>query len=250
MQHDMRRQTAESRVDKIDYSIKKINLYEQIADNLEQAIIRSGKKIEKLPSEQELCKRFDVSRTVVREALKVLKERGLIQSRNGEGSYITKPKTDTISNAINRIIQMDNIDNDDLHNMRLILETAGVRLAAIHASSGDIEKLESILEKMSDPSLPLDERIQLDAEFHNTIGIASRNELLGMFCRVMIILLNDYMVKGASGDDGIRKTHNQHRQVLDALKQKDPDKAEKAVRNHLTAARENVGKYEKGKKRP
>jgi GntR family transcriptional repressor for pyruvate dehydrogenase complex len=230
----------------IDYTITKTNLYEQIADTLEQAIIRSINDIEKLPSEQELSKRFNVSRTVIREALKVLKERGLIQSRNGEGSYVVVPKTDTISDALGRIIQIKNISNDNLHYTRMVLETAGVRLAALHIKPEELDNLKDILQKMTDLSLPLNERIRLDMEFHLAIVRAGQNELLEIFAEVMILLLKDYMVKGIFGPEGMAKTRSQHQKILDALKAQDPEKAERALHNHLSASRKNVEKYEEG----
>ena len=66
-------------MNEINYEVKKINLYEQVADTLEKAIVHSDDTFKKLPSEQELSGRFGVSRTVIREALKVLKERGLLR---------------------------------------------------------------------------------------------------------------------------------------------------------------------------
>ncbi|MDR1932109.1 MAG: FadR family transcriptional regulator [Spirochaetales bacterium] len=231
-------------MNKIDYTVTKTNLYEQIADILEQAILRDT-QAQRLPSEMELSRRFNVSRTVIREALKVLKERGLIQSRNGEGSYISKPNTDTVSNAVNRIVQMDNISNDDLHNMRLILETAGVRLAALNAAPDEIEHLQNILRQMDDESLPWDRRVNFDAEFHITLAQASRNDLLGVFIEVMTMLLSEYMSKGIFGSEGIKKTLFQHRKILEAIRSKDPDAAEEALRRHLAASRENVGIYER-----
>jgi GntR family transcriptional repressor for pyruvate dehydrogenase complex len=230
----------------IDYTITKTNLYEQIADALEQAIIRSINDIEKLPSEQELSKRFNVSRTVIREALKVLKERGLIQSRNGEGSYVVVPKTDTISDALDRIIQIKNISNDNLHHTRLVLEIAGVRLAAVNIKPEELDNLKDILQRMSDLSLPLDERIRLDMEFHLAIARAGQNELLEIFAEVMLLLLKDYMAKGIFGPEGMVSTRNQHQKILDALKIHDPEKSEKALRHHLSASRKNVEKYEEG----
>jgi GntR family transcriptional repressor for pyruvate dehydrogenase complex len=240
-------------MDKINYTVNKTNLYEQIAETLEQAIIGSEIKAEKLPSEQELSKRFKVSRTVIREALKVLKERGLIQSRNGEGSYISKPNTDIISSAINRIVQMDNISNDDLHNMRLILETAGAALAALNADPEETECLENILEQMYDESLPLEKRISLDADFHISIARASGNELLGVFVDIMTLLLKNYMSLGVFDGSRIRNTLGQHKKILDAIKNHESNKAEKAIYDHLIAARKVVGQYEppeqKSKKR-
>jgi GntR family transcriptional repressor for pyruvate dehydrogenase complex len=231
-------------LDNIDYTVNKTNLYEQIAGTLEQAIMHSETKLEKLPSELELSRRFQVSRTVIREALKVLKERGLIRSRNGEGSYISRPNTDTISSAVNRIVQMDNISNDDLHSMRLILETAGAGLAAIHALPEEIERLENILREMSDETLELNKRIFLDADFHIGIARASGNELLGMFVEVMTLLLRDYMSKGLFGVTRIRNTLSQHEKILEAIKNREGDKAETAIYDHLMAAREDVGRYE------
>jgi GntR family transcriptional repressor for pyruvate dehydrogenase complex len=232
-------------MDKINYTVNKTNLYEQIAGTLEQAIIGSEIKAEKLPSEQELSKRFNVSRTVIREALKVLKERGLIQSRNGEGSYISKPNTDTIFSAINRIVQMDNISNDDLHNMRLILETAGAGLAALNATPEETEYLENILEQMSDESLPLEKRIPLDEDFHISIARASRNELLGVFVNIMTLLLKNYMSLGVFDGPRIKSTLRQHKKILEAIKNHEGGKAEKAIYDHLMAARKVVGQYEK-----
>ena len=228
----------------IDYNVNKTNLYEQIADTLEQAIIHSDIKAEKLPSEQELSNQFKVSRTVIREALKVLKERGFIDSRNGDGSYISKPNTDNFSSVLNRIIAIDNISNDDLHCMRLILETAAARLAAIHIKKAEVDHLEFILEQMLDTSLPLEERIRYDADFHITIARSSRNVLLGMFLEAMTTLFREYMLKGVSGVSGMKRTNVQHRNVLQAIKNHDPTAAETAIQEHLAASRKNVGNYE------
>jgi DNA-binding FadR family transcriptional regulator len=233
-------------MDGIDYVITKTNLYEQIADALEQAIMKPDSKMKKLPSEQELCKNFKVSRTVIREALKVLKDRGLIQSRNGEGSYISKPSADTISSAVNRLIRMENISNDDLHHMRLILETEGARLAAVNAKPETINYLAGILERMSDETLPLEKRIPLDADFHITIAKAGNNVLLGTFVDVMTLLLRDYMSRGFFGPVRIKNTLTQHMKILKAIQNRDANGAEKAMYDHLMAAREDIDKSENG----
>jgi GntR family transcriptional repressor for pyruvate dehydrogenase complex len=236
-------------MDKINYKVNKANLYEQIADTLEQAIVHSDDSIKKLPSEQELSSRFNVSRTVIREALKVLKERGLIQPRNGDGSYISRPKTDTVSSAVNRLVRMDNISNEDLHGIRIILETAAVRLAAIHAKPEDFEQLEHVLRQMSVHPLTAEKRIQADSEFHITIARASGNKLLELFVEVMTMLLREYMIKGFPGPASIKLVINYHKRIFEAIKNRNPEDAEDAMRSHLTSARENVKVYEKKKRK-
>jgi GntR family transcriptional repressor for pyruvate dehydrogenase complex len=232
-------------LNKIDYSVKKTNLYEQVADSLEQAIIRSGPATGKLPSEQELSARFAVSRTVVREALKVLKERGLIQPRNGEGSYISKPNMETVSTAVDRLVRMDNISNKDIHGMRIILESSAARLAAVHAKPEDIDAIAQTIEEMSHRPLPAEKRIQLDSRFHVLVARAGGNKLLEMFVEVMTTLLREYMIKGFPSPSHLKSVVKFHGRILESIKERNPDDAEEAMRAHLTSAREKVDEYEK-----
>ncbi|MFA7113733.1 MAG: GntR family transcriptional regulator, partial [Sphaerochaeta sp.] len=110
------------------FSLSRVNLSQQIADHLEEVILSSptSKVAEKLPGELKLAKQYNVSRPVIREALKLLQERGLITLKNGSGAYITRPENDTVMNAINRIMQVDRIKSDDLTQMREILELSSV----------------------------------------------------------------------------------------------------------------------------
>ena len=236
-------------MNKINYKVNKTNLYEQVADTLEQAIVHSDDTNKKLPSEQELSSRFSVSRTVIREALKVLKERGLIEARNGEGSYISKPNTHTVSNAVNRLVQMDNINNEDIHGIRIILETAAARLAAVHADQKDIEYLENTVKQMSVQPLSTEKRIKIDSAFHITIAHASGNKLLETFVEVMTSLLREYMIKGFPSPASIKKVIGYHKKVIEAIKSRNPEEAEEAIRNHLASARENVRRYELKRKK-
>jgi GntR family transcriptional regulator, transcriptional repressor for pyruvate dehydrogenase complex len=232
-------------MNKISFAVNKTNLYEQIANHLEQVILNPTIDIEpKLPSEQALAIQFSVSRTVIREALKLLKERGLIIQKNGDGSYITKPRTDTVSSAISRIIHMDKIDNDDLHGIRIILEVAAARLAALNAKPEEIEELKKIVDSMENRTLTFPERIKKDAEFHITLAKASRNELLTMFVETMTILLRDYMGKGVLLPGGIEDGLMRHRRIIAALETGSPDQAEEAIREHLKVSRQNVSRFD------
>jgi len=96
---------------KINYSVQRVNLYESIADNLEQMILNDSSQIgHRLPSEQTLAENFGVSRNVVRESLKILKERHLVSLRTGEGAYIEKPDNRSLTELLNRIILLDNVE--------------------------------------------------------------------------------------------------------------------------------------------
>jgi DNA-binding FadR family transcriptional regulator len=226
----------------IDFIVEKTNLYEQIVNTLEQVIIQSSME-EKLPSELELSQRFKVSKAVIREAMKVLKDRGLIQSRNGDGSYISRPNSDSVANAVNRIIKMDNIRNEDLHGMRLILETAAVRLAALYALPEELDHLEYTIEKQS-ALPPYEEWLGYDRDFHITMAKASRNDLLAMFVEVIMTLLKEYMMKAIYSDYDRHSTIQQHQEIVQAIRNKDQAFAEKAILSHIFAARQNLIDYE------
>jgi GntR family transcriptional repressor for pyruvate dehydrogenase complex len=144
---------------------------------------------------------------------------------------------------------MDNISNEELHGIRVILETAAVGLAAVHAKPEDLEHLESVLKQMSNRPLSAERRIQLDSEFHITIGRASGNKLLKLFVEVMTMLLGEYMIKGFPGPASINSVINYHKSILEAIKNRNPEDAEEAMRSHLASARENVKEYEKKKRK-
>lgn len=232
----------------IDFHLERINLDEQIAGKLENMIL--GKTIlkdtssNKLPSEMALAKQFNVSRTVIREALKILKERGLVVQKNGDGSYMTRPQVETVSSAVRRIMQMGNIGNDDLREIREILEVASVRLAAKNITDEQIEKLNAIVEEMADLSLDIERRVYLDCEFHITLAQGSGNELLTMFVEVMTLLIKNYMGKGVLLPGGIEDALIRHKKIITALSSKDSKLAESAMKEHLAASYGNVKKFD------
>ncbi|MCK9330457.1 MAG: GntR family transcriptional regulator, partial [Candidatus Cloacimonetes bacterium] len=163
----------------------------------------SLKEGSKLPSEQQLADRYGVSRPVIREALKMLRERGLVNMVNGLGAFVTKPQTNTVEAAVNRFSQMHDVSDHDLTEMRGIVEVNAARLAAKNATESDINALRENLEKFSDRTLSLKNRVALDSQFHVLIAHASGNSLLEMFNEVLVSMLADYMGNGVLIPGGI-----------------------------------------------
>ena len=140
--------------------VSKISLYERIADLLEERILSDGYEIEKkLPSEQALAEQYSVSRTVIREALKLLKERGLVDSRNGMGSYVTKPEAGNLADVIYRMAVLDKISYAEIYDVRKILEIAACREAASSVRNDQLAEMNAYLEELKDRSISVKERI-------------------------------------------------------------------------------------------
>lgn len=228
----------------IKHLINKISLYEQIANSLEEVIL-SGEmqEYDKLPSEQSLADTFGVSRNVIRESLKILKERGLIDSKNGVGSYITIPRARNISDVINRMYAMNNMSFKDVYDLRIILETASCERAAKNLTSEEIENMEDILEKLKNRNISVEERRELDFDFHIAIAKASGNELLVVFVKTMKNVFIPMIEKGIFVEGGIDDACIRHRKIMNSLKSKDPNEAIEMMKQHLEYSKMNVGKY-------
>lgn len=217
---------------------------EQIADLLEEEIISRGTIGERLPSEQQLAERFEASRTVVREALKILRARGLIDSRTGSGAYITRPDEQDLSHMISRIIRMDkNIDHVNIYDVRICLEVAAARCAAVHADAFDLQELEDVLAQLRNYNLGVLERRDLDFQFHQMLARCSRNPLLALLVETMANVFKDVIKIGIFVQGGIDDAILRHQRILDALRDHDPDRAEAMMRQHLEQSRENYEVY-------
>lgn len=222
---------------KINYSIQRVNLYESIADNLEAMILNDSSQIgQRLPSEQTLAENFGVSRNVVRESLKILKERHLVSLRTGEGAYIEKPDNRSITELLNRIILMEKIEHGKVLEMRMILETEACRLAAERNEAEAFDILNEINDSMLKYKNDIEKRISLDLQFHITIAKLSHNPLLELFVQSMANLLSPILRTALIPEGGNEHGIEFHRQIIDVLRSHDGKAAEGIMRQHLAAS--------------
>lgn len=220
---------------KIQHSnISRQTLYEQIADSLEEMILRNDSDDTRLPSEASLVSQFGVSRSVIREALKVLKERGLIFLRAGGGSYITKPESETISRTIVRITKFHNVSDDKITKVRSILECAAASEAAKNNTPEDIKKLSETVDQMELYKDELEKRVQKDCEFHYTIAAISRNELLVLMIQSLMDIFQQYIAKRLKKKPSGHESGVQwHRKIITALEAHNSNLAEKYMAQHI-----------------
>jgi DNA-binding FadR family transcriptional regulator len=230
-----------------DFSLSRTNLSQQVADHLEEVILSSptSRISEKLPSEMKLAMQYNVSRPIIREAMKLLQERGLITLKNGSGAYITRPETDTVMNAVSRIMQADKISAEELTQMRGILELSSIDLAVQKITDEQLQEMKVIITTFSDTTLPLKKRVSLDEAFHIAIAQASGNNLMVMFITVLTSLLRDYMGKGVLVDGGVVDGIKRHQEIFTALENRDPQAAHQAMVDHLRVSSENVKEFDK-----
>ncbi|WP_135555916.1 FadR/GntR family transcriptional regulator [Paenibacillus cymbidii] len=224
----------------IDFNVKHPNLYEAIAEKLETMILSDSSQLEqKLPSEQFLAASFGVSRPVIREALMLLKARGLITQRNGEGSFISTPDPRELTNTLNRIILLNNMDITSVFEIRVTLEIMAARLVAERASHDEIQTLTLINDEMEQLKHDLKKRVDLDIQFHTKLAELSGNSLLGNFVMSMTSLLEAMMTKSITVNGTNEEGIQYHRKIIEALRSGDPERAEDTVRGHLVSSMRN-----------
>lgn len=223
--------------------IRRAQLSEQIANRLEEEILSVGRAGERLGSEQQLCERFDASRTVVREALKILHARGLIQSRPGSGAYIVRPDVQDLSRMVARIIRMDRIDYRSIYELRYFLEAAAARKLAEHGTPEDFDALEEILRALQNRELSVAERLDLDYGFHESIARRSQNPLLALLVETMAYVFKDVIRTGIFVAGGIEDAIIRHQRILDAMRAGNAALADRMVWEHLDQSRQNYEVY-------
>lgn len=227
-------------MEEFDCKVKRTLLYEMVADKLEEIIFCNSLRVgEKLPSEQALANRFGVSRNVMRESLKLLKERNLVSLHNGEGIYIEKPKPRNIADVLQRIILSDRIDNENVTEMRMILETKACRLAAERNPASSFDYLEQINERMLQNKDDRKKRIQNDLDFHYEIARLSGNPLMEAFVESISDLLTRILDTALIPKEGNESGIQFHKQIIIALKLGNGELAERTMGEHLKESMKN-----------
>jgi GntR family transcriptional repressor for pyruvate dehydrogenase complex len=210
-----------------------------VASAIEEAILNGNLKVgEKLPSEQELADQFGVSRNILREALRDIKARGLVEIKNGAGVYITKPTLADVEGMLNRVIVLSDSAIKDYYELRFALEVTACELAAQRISKEKIQELEKIYEDMKKSISRRSELTRLDFEFHNTITKATNNNLFCSFLQPLQSIMF-YMFNQSYSAASQKEALEGHDKILLAFKKKKPDLAREAMINHLKNSERN-----------
>ncbi|MGC4379322.1 FadR/GntR family transcriptional regulator [Fictibacillus sp. Mic-4] len=213
------------------------SLVDQVVKQL-ASLIESGQwpLNEKIPPEPELVEQLGVSRNTIREAVRALIHTGMLEARQGDGTYV-RSQTD-FGAAMERRLQKS--DLLEIMEVRSCLEREAARLASLRRTSEDIELLRDRLAKRDDAlkkSDNLQEHVKADIEFHHTVVRASHNSVLIDLYQHMSNTIQTSIISTMNGDaDLAEKNTNAHHQLVEAIINEDPEAAEEAVRANIEIA--------------
>jgi GntR family transcriptional repressor for pyruvate dehydrogenase complex len=199
---------------------------------------------DRLAPERELARQFGVSRTVVREAVRSLVARGLLEVRPGSGTVISSPSADSVSRSLVLFLRAGRpeFDCEKIMEIRRVLEIASAGLAARRRTDADLAEMEHILQE---ESAIRDDRYRFaeyDVAFHAAVAHATHNELFSlMLDSVADILLTwrevTFDVPGTPG-----RALMYHRAVCEQIKAGNADGARQAMQDHLTESEDTMRK--------
>lgn len=215
--------------------------FEAIVEHIEQAILSGELKTgDRLPGERELVTQFEVGRSSVREAMRVLESSGLVAARPGDprGAIILAPTAAPLRKLMTRLTQSSSSSLSDLLIYRMTLESAANSLAASRRTDEDLLKLEKAMARMRQAlRLGQQEFGQADLDFHDVVARASGNTMIqvsGEAVRQSIEELITASIR-ASGDDRelMLRTIAHHTDVFEAIRDQDAHRAEHLARSSL-----------------
>jgi GntR family transcriptional regulator, transcriptional repressor for pyruvate dehydrogenase complex len=222
--------------------IQSARLYEKIVLQIETQILNGKLRAgDRLPNERDLAQQFHVSRTAVREAVKTLREKGLVASHQGRGTFITDSTASTVRHSLGVMMRMGTTaarGAADLAEAREILEPEIAALAATRATPAQIAAMREAIATMDAALKDAEAYVKADLDFHLALAQATQNLLIPALIDPIVDLLREQR-KGTFRRGGAAHGQRYHKRILEAISLRDADAARAAMHGHLNQVRQD-----------
>jgi GntR family transcriptional repressor for pyruvate dehydrogenase complex len=222
-------------------TVQTSRLYQQIVQQIEDSITSGElKEGDQLPAERELAQQFGVSRTAVREAVKTLREKGLVEAYPGRGTFITNGTARSIQQTLDRMIRSGQAEGTvHLTEVREILEPEIAALAAQRVDEEMLSAMREAIQVMDAARKDSEAFIEGDLDFHLALAEAAGNPLILSLIDSIVGLLREQRTRTYFVEGGPERGQYHHRRILEAIEHRDPVGAREAMRAHLLQVRED-----------
>ncbi len=233
---------------RIEHSRTADEVAQQIESLILEGVLRVG---DRLPGERELSRQFDVSRPILRDALKALEARGLLVTRHGGGTHVADVIGQVFTKPVLDLFATHRKAAGDYLEYRREIEGVAADYAARRATADDLALLDRIVERMraAHRADDFEEEAAIDVEFHHAVGECAHNIILLHTLRSCYRLLSDgvfqnrLLVFGVSG--AREELLAQHLAIHEAVRRGDPLAARKAAMDHITYVEAAMGEAER-----
>jgi GntR family transcriptional repressor for pyruvate dehydrogenase complex len=218
-------------------------LSEQIVEQIETLIVSGQLKSgDRLPAERDLCERFGVSRTVIREATRSLQEKGLVAIRPGVGTFIYDGMSGIMRQSLERMVLIDKQQGlENLIQVREMLEPAIAAIAAHKAEPADIAALLAAIKTMDESMHDVEAFVAADHEFHLALAHATKNQLIVYLIDSIVDSLTQQRRRTfLGGKGGPMRGQEYHKRICAAIRAHDGDLARALMLEHLQQVRDDT----------
>ncbi|MHB0765907.1 transcriptional regulator GlcC [Stutzerimonas sp. NM35] len=229
-----------------------------VAERIERLIIDGVLKVgQALPSERRLCEKLGISRSAMREGLRVLRGRGIIETSQGRGSFVAQLSGRHDASPLMHLFSSQPRTLYDLLEVRALLEGESARLAALRGTEADFillrRRYEEMLAAHSDEGADPREHARLDHAFHLAVCEASHNPVLVHTLQSLTDLMLSTVFASVNNlyhrPVQKRQIDRQHSRLFHAVTERLPDQAQRAARDHIHGIRDNLREIEQEEQR-
>jgi DNA-binding FadR family transcriptional regulator len=220
--------------------VQPVRAYERIVQQIEDAILRGDLRPgERLPSERELVQQFSVSRSSVREALRVLQSNGMVRSRAGDpaGAEVLRLSPASLQKSMTTLARVSELSLAELVQFRMLLDGSANLLAARLRTDEQLAEMDAAMDLMRAATGDYEEFSRADVAFHEAVARASGNRLVQVCNQVVrsvvLTLIAEKIARAADRTALMAESIAHHAEVLDAVRLGDGPAAARIARRNL-----------------
>jgi GntR family transcriptional repressor for pyruvate dehydrogenase complex len=224
--------------------IERRKVYEQVSERLTAQIGSSLHPGDALPSERELAERYGVGRSSIREALRMLESRGLIESR-GSGAFVVAAWRNPFHEPLSLVVAGEDVNRMQLFEVRRMLEAEAAALAARRRSQGDLELMREATDEMEACIGASDAFVAADIRFHLVIAEATGNRLLLHLMQAIREQLTETFGTVFQFPGGPARSVEQHRLITLAITAEDAERARRLMTEHILRVEQELAQLDR-----
>lgn len=218
------------------------SLAENIADDINSMITidKKYKSGDKLPNENELSAELKISRTTLREAIRILVTHDVLEIRRGKGTFVKDiGKSDDKLGL--KTLASGKMDVKDLYEMRLIFEPESAYYAAQRATQKELDRILHYGKLEEEMILKRQDRTEVEQAFHKSIAKATHNELMNRLMPILYQAIDKGVYLSDKDEVMLQNTLRDHRMIMEFLSKRDAEGARTAMKLHIIHAMRGFG---------
>ncbi len=223
--------------------LRRRNLSRAVRDYIKQYIVDNQLSAgDALPPEGQLAEEMGVGRSSVREAVRALQSLGIVEARQGDGLYVREYNFDPVSETVIYGMRSDVSTLLELAQIRMLLESAAIEMTVQRISAGQVEQLDGLLNRWQARIAAGETDSDLDEEFHSILYGAIGNETLIKLLKAFWLAFAEFDDPAGHSRERSRRALADHRQIVDAVRARDPGLARQRLMEHFRDLRERVNR--------